>query len=208
MSVVGIIRAVHSSTEMSSFIASAAPLRGRRIINNTTITENADAVLTDESVTIVCSFPDPSRAFIARIVPVADVIPGMIDTSIPARLPVIIDKIEDFFSSAVSVSFSIFCSGITGFVINELRSVGIPNNPARAGNKTGASSPIGESREKSRITRPKMPERKNTNVANSIPETAGRIPLAPKSSILAFSVASMRIDIAMSIQTMISCRVE
>lgn len=67
---------------MSSFIASAAPLRGRRIINNTTITENADAVLTDESVTIVCSFPDPSRAFIARIVPVADVIPGMIDTII------------------------------------------------------------------------------------------------------------------------------
>ena len=193
---------------MSSFTASAAPLRGLRIINNTMMTENALAVLTEESVTIVCSFPDPSLAFMARIVPVADVIPGMIDTSIPARLPVIIDNIEDLFSSAVSVSFSIFCSGITGFVISELRSVGIPNSPASAGNNTGASSPIGESREKSRITRPKTPERKNTNVANNIPETAGRIPLAPKSSIFAFSVASIRIDIAISIQTMISCRVE
>ena len=99
MRVVGIIKAVHSSTEISSLTASAAPLRGRSIINNTIMTEKELAVLTEESVTIVCSLPDPSRAFIARIVPVAEVIPGMIETRIPARLPVSIERTEDFFSS-------------------------------------------------------------------------------------------------------------
>ena len=107
-----------------------------------------------------------------------------------------------------SLSFSIFCSGITGFVISELRSVGVPKSPARAGNRTGASNPIGESNIKSRMTSPNMPDRKNTNVANSMPAIAGVLPLVPNSSILAFSVANISIDIAISTHTIISCSVE
>ena len=75
------------------------------MINKTIITEKALAVFTEDKVTIVCSFPDPSRAFIARIVPVADVIPGMMETSTPAKVPVIIDSMEDLFSLAVRTNF-------------------------------------------------------------------------------------------------------
>jgi len=165
---------VHSLTEISSFAASVAPLRDLRIINKTTTTKKAQAVLTAESVTIVCLLSDSPLAFIARIVPVALVIPGIIETRTPPKLPVIIDKMEDFLVLLSKRGSSIICFGITGFVIRDSKRVGVPNKPARAGNKTGEDKPIGESTGTPKIIIPKIPDKKKTNKANIIPEIDGK----------------------------------
>ena len=198
----------HSSTAINSLAARVAPLLALRMIKSTTTTKKAQAVLTAERVIIVCLLSDSPRAFMARIVPVAEVMPGMMDTRTPARLPVTIDKTDDFLVFLSSRGFSIICSGITGFVISEVKRVGVPKSPASAGNKTGDDNPIGESRGKSSITMPKIPERKNTNVANNIPTIEGVMPFVPKSSILPFSVAIISIEIAINTHSMISRRVE
>ena len=113
--------------------------------NITTTTKKAQAVLTAESVTIVCLLLDSPRAFIARTVPVADVIPGIIDTRIPPKLPVITDKEQDFFVDSSRTGSLIVCVGIAGFVIRDVIKVGVPKRPESAGNNTGDESPIGDS---------------------------------------------------------------
>ena len=80
---------------MKTFVfiaARVAPLLDLRIINITTTTKKAHAVLTADNVTIVCLLLDSPLTFIARTVPVAEVIPGMIETKIPPKLPVITDR--------------------------------------------------------------------------------------------------------------------
>ncbi len=133
----------------------AAPLLALRIINRTTTTKNAQAVFTAESVTMVCLLSDSPLAFIASIVPVADVIPGIIETKIPPKLPVITDNTDAFLPFKSKVKLSVICFGIFGFVKRDVNSVGVPNNPARAGNKTGEGRPTGESTEKFKIIDPK-----------------------------------------------------
>ena len=110
----GINKLFHLLTVISSLTAIAAPLLGLSIINNTAVTKNAQAVLTAERVTIVCLLSASPLAVIARTVPVADVIPGTIETKIPARLPVIVDNIV--FPFSLIIGFSIICLGIFGLV--------------------------------------------------------------------------------------------
>jgi len=52
---------------------------------------------------------------------VAEVIPGIIETRIPPRLPVMIDMIEDFLAFLSNVGDSIVCLGITGFVLKDVK---------------------------------------------------------------------------------------
>lgn len=143
----GISRAFHSSTAISCFTASVAPLLDRRIMKSTTTTKKAQAVFTAESVMMVCRLSDSPRAVIARMVPVADVMPGIIETRMPPKLPVITDRIEDFFVLVSRTGIVRSCLGIVGLVKSEVRSVGVPKRPARAGNNTGEESPMGESTE-------------------------------------------------------------
>lgn len=194
-------------TGISCIAARVAPLRARRIINKTTTTKKAQAVLTAERVIIVCLLSASPRVFIARMVPVAEVIPGMIETRTPAKDPVIIDKIPDFFVVASSEGFTIFCFGIFGFVISDVSRVGKPNKPDNAGNNTGESSPIGDETGRSSATNPNMPERMKRNSAKIMPRIAGKIPVVPKSVILPFSVAIIRMVIARRTKNIISCRV-
>ena len=201
------MRVFHSETDISSLAANVAPLLDRMIIKRTTTTKKAQAVLTAERVTIVCLLSDSPRAFIARIVPVAEVIPGIIDTSIPPQLPVIIDKDDDFLVFLSKTGSSISCSGIKGLVNNEVSNVGIPKRPANAGNRTGDDIPIGESTGTSKIIMPKNPDRRKTKTANNMPKTEETAPPAPKILILAFSVPIIRIEIASKTQNMISRRV-
>ena len=193
---------------MSSLAASVAPLLDLKMIKRTTTTKKAQAVFTAERVTIVCFLSDSPRTFIARTVPVADVIPGMIDTRTPAKLPVITDKIVYFLVFLSSLGSSMICSGITGFVINEVKSVGVPKRPAKAGNNTGDENPTGESNGISKITRPTTPDRMKTKMAKSIPKIEGARPFNPKSAILPFSVAIISIGIATKTHSMISRSVE
>lgn len=72
-------------------IARVAPLLDLRMMNNTMTTKNAHAVFTAESVIIVCLLSDSPRKVMERIVPVAEVIPGMMDTRMPAPDP---DRME------------------------------------------------------------------------------------------------------------------
>jgi len=109
-------------------------------------------------------------------------------------------------------SGSTFCSGMVGLVKREFRSVGTrsvgtPNNPANTGNNTGAGRATGEERLKSRIRRPKTPERTKTNAANNTPGIDGTIPFSPSSVIRVFSVAIIISAIAMRTHTIASCNV-
>lgn len=97
MRLFGMIVELHSLIVMRSITASVAPLLDRNIMKRTATTKNAHAVLTAERVTMVCLEFDSPLAFIARIVPVAEVIPGMIDTNSPANDPVIIERVLFFF---------------------------------------------------------------------------------------------------------------
>lgn len=146
---------------------------------------------------MVCRLSDSPRTFIARMVPTADVIPGMMDTRIPAAEPVVIDRIDAFFSLWELFDSSRVCLGILGFVAKDVRSVGSPNKPESAGKRTGESSPIGEPTGRSKAINPNIPERKKRNVANIIPRMAGVIPLSVMSLIFPFSVAAIRMVIAM-----------
>jgi hypothetical protein len=144
----------------------------------------------------------------ARIVPVAEVIPGIIETRIPAKLPVTTDKIDAFFAFLSNLGCSILCFGIFGFVASEVKRVGVPNNPTRAGNKTGEGSPMGEFTEMLNVAKPKSPERKKRNAANKIPSIEGNLPRFPKISILPFSVIIISSEIAISTHSIISLKVE
>ena len=198
---------VHSDIEISSFAASVAPLLDLSIINKTTTTKKAQAVFTAESVTIVCFLFDSPRAFIARIVPVAEVIPGIIETRIPPRLPVITDNDDDFLVFLSNTGSSIVCFGITGLVIREVSNVGVPNRPASAGNKTGEESPIGELTGTLKIIIPKKPDKINTKIAKDMPTKDGAMPPFFNRSIRAFSVPIIRIEIASKTKNMIFLRV-
>ena len=198
----------HSSTVIKSATASVTPLRALRIMNRTATTKNAQAVFTAESVIIVCLLFDSALVVMAIIVPVAEVIPEIIETSIPAKLPVTTDKIEAFLDALSNLGCSILCFGIFGFVISEVKRVGVPKSPARAGNKTGEGSPMGEFRGTLDIDKPKSPERKKRNAANKIPSIEGNLPRFPKISILPFSVIIISNKIASSTHNIISLNAE
>ena len=199
----------HSSNAISSPIAIVAPLLARSITNSATITKKPHAVFTDDNVMMVCFLSDSPLAVIASIVPVEELMPGINETSMPAKLPVITDIIDAFFALLSNLTFSIICEGIFGFVIMDVSSVGSPKSPARAGKRTGDDRPIGESTGQSNITKPKIPEMMNIINANNIPKTYGSFPcFILKSSILPFSVAISKIDIAISTQNIISLNVE
>ena len=83
---------VHSFTVMSSMIASVAPLLDRCMIKRTMTTKKAQAVLTADSVIMVCLLSDSPRKVMERMVPVAEVIPGMMETRIPAPDPEKMDR--------------------------------------------------------------------------------------------------------------------
>jgi len=161
----------HSSNAISSPTAIVAPLLALSIMNSAAITKKPHAVFTADSVIIVCFLSDSPLAVIANIVPVEELIPGIKETSMPARLPVITEIIDAFFSFLSNLIFSITCNGIFGFVIIDVSSVGSPKSPASAGKRTGEDIPIGESTGQSNITSPKMPEITNIKAANKIPKT-------------------------------------
>jgi len=161
-------------------------------------------VFTAERVTIVCLLSDSPRTFIASIVPTAEVMPGIIETRMPAAEPVVIERIEDFFSFCDRSDSVRFCSGIFGFVANDVRSVGSPKRPERAGKRTGESNPMGDCTGRSNARMPKIPERKKRNVAKIIPTIEGKSPLSVISFIFPFSVAIMRMVIAMRTKSMMS----
>ena len=158
---------------MSCIAASVAPLLARRMIKRTTTTKNAQAVFTAESVIIVCRLSASPRVFIARMVPVAEVIPGMIDTRTPAADPVMIESIPDFFVVLSSFGSTMFCFGMFGFVRREVNKVGNPKRPESAGKSTGESKPIGDETGISNAMSPNIPERTKRNVAKSIPNIEG-----------------------------------
>ena len=99
------------------------------------------------------------------------------------------------------------CFGMVGCVASEVRSVGRPKSPESAGKSTGESSPMGDSTLISSAMMPNIPERMKRKSANPIPRNAGVFPLNPKSVMRAFSVAIMRMDIAMRTYSMMSWRV-
>jgi hypothetical protein len=140
-------------------------------------------------------------------VPVAEVIPGMIDTRIPPKLPVVTERKQDFLVFVSREGSIIFCFGITGFVIREVIKVGVPKRPESAGNRTGDERPIGESTGTSKIKSPKKPERMKTNKAKSIPAIEEETPFFLKMSIFAFSVPIIRIEIAIKTNSIISLNV-
>ena len=158
---------------MSCIAASVAPLLARRMIKRTTTTKNAQAVFTAESVIIVCRLSASPRVFIARMVPVAEVIPGMIDTRTPAADPVMIESIPDFFVVLSSFGSTMFCFGMFGFVRREVNKVGNPKRPESAGKSTGESKPIGDETGISNAMSPNIPERRNRNVAKIMPKIDG-----------------------------------
>ena len=82
---------VHSLIVISSMMARVAPLLDRWMIKSTMTTKKAQAVLTAESVMMVCLLSDSPLNVMERIVPVAEVIPGIMETRIPAPEP---EKIE------------------------------------------------------------------------------------------------------------------
>ena len=178
---------------MRSITANVAPLRERNMMKRTATTKKAHAVFTAESVTIVCREFDSPRAFIASIVPVAEVIPGIIDTSSPASDPVNIESELSFLSFLLKVGCLISCFGIVGCVANEVRRVGKPNKPDKAGKRTGESSPMGDSTVISRMIRPKTPDKIKMNKANPMPANVGRYFFVDFSGMRAFSVPIMRI---------------
>jgi hypothetical protein len=177
-------------------------------MNRTATTKNAQAVFTAESVMIVCLLFDSALVVMAIIVPVADVIPEIIETRIPAKLPVTIDRMDAFLAFLSNLGCSILCFGIFGFVNSEVKRVGVPNSPAKAGNKTGEGNPTGEFRETLDIDKPKSPERKKRDAANNIPTMDGILPCFPKISILPFSVIIISSKIAISTQNIISLNAE
>lgn len=204
----GIAELAHSSMVIKSATAKVTPLRALRTINRTATTKKAQAVLTAESVIIVCLLFGSPLVLMARIVPVADVMPGIIETRMPAKLPVMTDKIDDLLAFLSNLGCSILCLGILGFVTSEVKRVGVPNNPARAGNKTGEDNPMGEYTEILDIAKPKNPERINRNAANKIPTMEGILPFFPKMSILPFSVIIISNEMAISTHSIISLKVE
>lgn len=87
---------------------------------------------------------------------------------------------------------------MNGFVASDVKSVGSPKSPESAGKSTGESSPMGDSTLILRATIPKKPDNIKRKNANPIPRNAGIFPLNPKSVMRAFSVAIIRIDIAIN----------
>lgn len=193
MRFVGMMVALHSFMAMRSITANVAPLRERNMMKRTATTKKAHAVFTAERVTMVCREFDSPRAFMASIVPVAEVIPGIIDTSNPASDPVIIDSELSFLSFLLNVGSLMSCFGMVGCVAKDVRRVGKPNKPDNAGKRTGESSPIGDSTLISRMIRPKTPDKMKINKANPIPANVGRYFFVDFSGIRAFSVPIMRI---------------
>lgn len=170
-------------------------MRGEKSWKRFILVNTAHAVFTADKVTIVCLELDSPLAFIAKIVPVADVIPGIIETSSPANEPVIIDRIPPFFVLLSNFGSSIICFGMLGCVAREVSRVGRPNNPDSAGKRTGEFNPMGDSTAISKMMRPKIPERRKTNNANPIPFMVGSIFFVEFSGILAFSVPIIKIVI-------------
>jgi len=129
----------------------------------------------------------------ARMVPVAEVMPGIMETSSPANDPVMIERVLSFFAFLSKVGSLMICFGIDGFVARDVSNVGRPNNPDNAGKRTGEFNPIGDSTVISRIIIPKIPERMKTNRANPIPVNVGSNFFVEFSGIRAFSVPIIKI---------------
>lgn len=203
----GINKLFHLLTMISSLTAIAAPLLGLRIINKTAVTKNAQAVLTADNVINVCFLSVSPLAVMAITVPVAEVIPGMIETSIPARLPVIIEI--NVLAFSLITGFSTICSGILGLVIYECIRVGIPNNPANVGNRIGAGKPIGEHTLILFKIMPNTPDNMKTKAAMSNPKILFILVfLTLNRSIFAFSVVIIIIEIAIKTHGIILLRIE
>ena len=128
----------------------------------------------------------------------------MMDTITPARLPVIMERNDNFFSMAFRRRGCIFCSGMIDLLRSDCNSVGAPNSPANAGNKMEVGKPIGEEIGTVRIIIPKMPERKKTKQANNIPRSDEKEHCCITPDICAFSVAIIRMTIAIRTQTIAS----
>ena len=141
---------------------------------------------------MVCLEFDSPLAFIAKIVPVAEVIPGIMETNNPAKDPVIMERMLSFFVFLSSFGSIMSCFGIVGFVANEVISVGSPNKPDSAGKRTGEFNPMGDSTVISSMIIPNIPERTNTNNAKPIPFIVGTYFFVDFSGIRAFSVPIIR----------------
>jgi len=153
-------------------------------------------VLTADNVIMVCSSLDLPLVFIAMIVPVDDVTPGIIDTIKPAIVPVKTDMTDDVLYGFLMLTGFIVCSGITGLVSSDTMMVGAPNKPVRIGSSVFDGRLKGEYAGSESAIRPYTPDRMNKPAADSIPSIEGRIPDTPGKYILPFSVVIISMDTA------------
>lgn len=95
---------------------------------------------------------------------------------------------------------------MAGLVASDASSVGRPKSPTKAGKRTGAGSPMGDCGVMLKMMRPKMPERRKTRRAKSMPAAAGSFPFVPSSAMRHFSVPIMMATTARRTQTMMLLR--
>lgn len=108
MRVSGGAGSVHSRMYRIFERATATPLLVLCRIKSRGTTRNAFTVLTADKVIITCFTFFSPLAVKAKMVPVAEVTPGTIDVKTPANVPVIIDRIDAFFSSGLRKGSSVF----------------------------------------------------------------------------------------------------